>query len=165
MNSTGGTVLFGGGNGGAGGSSNAGGGGGGGAALGGAIFSEGATLEIKNSTISGNTVNWWRRRHRREQWRGWKRFWRRRVVRNDSVATVNVTINNVTLNSNTVTNGDATVGSGGSLYILRDNSGGTYNVKLSNTILANTLPVSGTDCFLNNLSGSTTTTWQHQQPD
>ncbi len=155
---TGGASAFGGGSGG--GSSNLPGGGGGGAALGGAIYSEGATLEIRNSTISGNTATGGAGgvgTASAQNGAAGKGFGGGVFVRNDSVATVNVTINNVTLNNNTVTNGDRTAGSGGSLYILRDGLVGTYNVKLSNTILANT-PNSATSCFLNNARGMTTTT-------
>ncbi len=152
---TGGTAGFGGGNGGLGGAGSGGGGGGGG--LGGAIFNDGGTLEIRNSTISGNsaiggsggTGGLPAEGGAAGQGLGGGVF-----TRNGTN-----TINNVTFNNNTVTQGSGTAPTsaptpaGGGLYAYRDT--GTPTLTLTNTILSNT--PSGTDCFLNSTANITTT--------
>ncbi len=154
---TGGTAGFGAGNGGVGGGGTPGGGGGGGAGLGGAIFNDGGTLEIRNSTISGNfaiggnggTGGLVAQNGAAGQGLGGGVF-----TRNGTN-----TINNVTLNNNTVTQGSGTAPTsaptpaGGSLYAYRDTL--TPTLTLRNTILSNT--PSGTDCFVNTTANLTAT--------
>ena len=166
---------FGGGNGGVGTRPNAnGGGGGGGLGAGGAVFNDGGTLVITNSTLSGNTAQGGNAGAGTEaamngqagQGMGGGLF-----ARNGSV-----TINHATFNNNAVTAGTGTAPTnapapqGGSLYLLGDAQviyldGGqilvrpnatsvTFNV--SNSILANT-PGGASDVFVNTINAGTAT--------
>ena len=142
QNQTGGASSFGGGTGGNGnnGANPTGGGGGGGAGMGGAIFNDGGTLEIRNSTISGNASIGGAAGTGANNGIAGQALGGGVFIRNGSV-----TINNATFNNNTAANG------GGSLYTRTDS--GSVTLTLTNTILSNT--PAGTDCFVN---GAATTT-------
>lgn len=141
---------FGGGNGGLGTAADDGGGGGGGLGAGGAIFNDGGTLILTNSTLSGNSAQGGAGGTGATVGQAGQGLGGGLFARNG-----NVTINNVTLNNNSVTNGAGmtVANGGGSLYLLGDaqivRAGDptvvTFNV--TNSILANT-PNSATDVFI-----------------
>jgi len=142
--------------GGFGGGSNNGADGGGGAGLGGAIFNDGGTLNLSNSTLSGNIALGGAGGASSTPALPGSGLGGGIFARNGSV-----TINHVTLNNNTAAQGGGSIyllGDGETVYLdgartmLRPGDSTSVSFNLRNSIFANT-PGGASDAFVNTING------------